>query len=280
MEWLRRCQIQSCSAGISPKAPKTSTSSAARLPPEIIEIIVAHLIYHKPSLLACSLTCRSWYTVVLPHIHHTLVAGYSPSYPRFQWPVPLWRMYKLGLLPLVKRFHIRAWDLDGLIRFTPTKLCCFTLFPFRRLTNVQELAIDFLDIRGFMPMIRSYFRNFLPTVRSLTLRESKGSHHQVVFFIGLFQHLEDLRLLYDEVDFCKERTDDDDLMLVPPFAPPLRGRLALMCLTKVGILEIMIRLFGGVRFRSMDLFYVCGVQLPTRWKLYGCTPTILVVSLL
>lgn len=49
-------------------------------------------------------------------------------------------------------------------------------------------------------------------------REPKGSRRQIIFFIGLFQHLEDLKLLYKWVDFLEEPADD--LTLVPSFVPP------------------------------------------------------------
>ena len=92
MEWVWY-QIQMIFCGSTGyKAPKSSTSLAIRLPPEglITEMIVAHFIYHKSSLLACSLTCRSWYIVVLPHIHHTLVTESTSwcLYPKFPWPMP------------------------------------------------------------------------------------------------------------------------------------------------------------------------------------------------
>ena len=110
-----------------------------------------------------------------------------------------------------------------------------------------------------MPEIQQYFGHFAPIVRSLALREPKGSRRQIIFFIGLFQHLEDLKLLYKWVDFQEEPADD--LTLVPSFVPPLRGRLTMTCFTRVGILEDMIDLFGGIRFRYMDLFSVHGMRL-------------------
>ena len=36
-------------------------------------MVIAHLIYDTPSLLACSLTCYAWYIPAVPHIHHTVV---------------------------------------------------------------------------------------------------------------------------------------------------------------------------------------------------------------
>lgn len=53
----------------------------------------------------------------------------------------------------------------------------------------------------------------------------------------------------------------DDLTLVPLFAPPLRGWLTMAYYMSVGLLTDMIYLFGGIRFRWMDLFNVRGVPL-------------------
>ena len=91
-----------------------------------------------------------------------------------------------------------------------------------------------------MPNIQRYFGHFLPMVRSLALRNPVGSRRQVIFFIGLFQHLQDLKLLYDLVYFEEEPVDD--LTLIPSFAPLLCGRLTMTCFTRVGILEDMIDL--------------------------------------
>ena len=102
-----------------------------------------------------------------------------------------------------------------------------------------------------MPNVRQCFGHFSPTVQSLALRKPKGeSRRQIFFFIGLFQHLEDVKLLYDSVDFQEEPADD--LALIPSFVPPLHGRLTMTCFTRVGILEDMIGLFGGPLLCAWD----------------------------
>ena len=54
--------------------PNISTESqkSHQFPPEIIEIIIAHLAYDAPILKACAATCSSWYNVASPHLHHTV----------------------------------------------------------------------------------------------------------------------------------------------------------------------------------------------------------------
>ena len=125
-----------------------------------------------------------------------------------------------------------------------------TLRHFVALSNVQDLWVDYLDIPSFWSGLQRHFRHFLPTVRSLALRAPKGSSRQIVYFIGLFQHLDDLQLLYDRGDVQDEPADD--LTLVPSFAPPLRGRLVLEEYRRVEVLNEIIDLLGGIR--STDIF--------------------------
>jgi len=169
-------------------------------------------------------------------------------------------MHRLGLLPLVKRFQFHAGHEYRHREFSPKLFNCCTLRWFRALASVQEFGIDFLNVPSFMPRIGRYFGHFLPTVRSVALSEPKGSCRQIVYFIGMFKHLENLKLLCDTTNPLEEELADDRT-LVPPFVPPLRGRLTMMCFKRVGILKEMIGLFGGVRFRWMNLYYVDGVRL-------------------
>jgi len=143
--------------------------------------------------------------------------------------------------------------------FSPQQFNPHILNQFLALTNVQELGIDHLNIPSFMPVIQQYFGHFLPTVHSLTLREPKGSHRQIIYFIGLFQHLEDLRLLYTWIGPQYEPVDD--LTLVPPFTPPLQGWLLLANFMRVGLLKDMIDLLGGIQFRWVDFFGVDDMRL-------------------
>ena len=282
---------------VSRQAPTFPPPSAAMFPQEIVDVIIDHLFYDSHALQACSLTCRSWYIAALPHLHHSVVTGPtefitgygSPSIKHMcqlsssqtiisglrpdnfltnslWWTAHVRRMYKLGLFPFIKKFHIRTIvHLNSremnyeLHEFSPELFDHQILRQFSALTNVRDLAIDSLDIPSFIPELRRYFGHFIPTVQSLTLKRPKGSRRQIVFFIGLFQHLEDLKLPEDEAVFQDELPDDPTL--VPPFIPPLRGRLTMSCFTRIGVVEDMISLFGGIRFRHMDLFYTYGMRL-------------------
>jgi hypothetical protein len=247
--WIRRLLFP----WASQEVPATLSSPFTKIPQEVIEMIIAHLIYDTHSLLACSLTCHSWYIASVRHLHHTLVirAGRWTDKLKLGWSKPLRNASELRFLPFVKKFKLGR---PGPEQFNPRILLLFS-----GLTNIRELEIDDLCIPDFLPDIRQSFGHSLPTVRSLTLREPEGSRRQIIFFIGLFQHLEDLTLLGDPRDRWKDHLEGDPT-LFPSFTPPLRGRLVIHSFTRVKLWEDMVHLFGGIRFRYMDLIHVDEAQ--------------------
>ena len=135
------------SGGASPGTHRTAgLSPAARLPLEIVEMIIAHLIYETNDLLACSLTCYSWHTATVPHLHHTLIAQTHPRYAKKpMWHKALQNMHRLGLLPLVNKFQVHGGYTPDFVRFSPQQFNYRTLRCFSSTTNVRELGIDSLD---------------------------------------------------------------------------------------------------------------------------------------
>ena len=253
------------STGVFPGTSVSRPSPATNLPQEIVEMIIANLTYDTHSLLACCLTCCSWYIAAVPHLHHTLFTRVRRSHGNEKpwWPNSFRKMHKLGLFPLVKTFQVQGHcgpSFNG-PTFSPELFDRHILHQFSALTNVRELGLDDLDIPSFIPNIRRYFHHFFPAVRSLALRRPRGSHRQIIFFIGLFQHLEDLTFLNAFDKSGDQGEPQDDLTLVPPFTPPLRGRLKMRYFKFAGIVGDMIGLFGGIRFRHMDLQWVDEMQL-------------------
>ena len=244
--------------GASPETSTTPSSPAARLPPEIVEIIIAYLIYDMRCLRACTMICHSWYIVASPHLHRTLVISTHTLGQSTGWQKPFRRKHSLGLLPLVKWLRVHGRN-NGYVGLSPTLFNSDTLDQFSALTNVRELEVEYLDIPNFIPHIQRYFGHFLPTLTSLDLKEPRGTNRQVIYFIGQFQHLQDLKLI--DVEFYRGEEPANDLTLIPPFIPPLRGRLVMSRFTKVGLLKGMIDLFRGIRFYRMRLFDVDGMRL-------------------
>jgi len=220
------------------------------------------------------MTCYSWYIAAVPHLHHSLSTDDDNSHwndRKYLWPRPLRKSYKLGLLPLIKRFRIRQGnnrDYLDYMKFTPKKLSRCTLRYFSALMNVQELGIDFLQVSSFMPNIQRCFGHFSQTLQFLALREPNGSCRQILYFIGLFPNLQDLKICYHFPIHEQETTAD--ATLIPLSIPPLRGRLTLTYFTRKKLVKDMITLFEGLRFRCMDLFSVNCVQL----LLDACTETL------
>ena len=253
-----------------PSEVSTARSSPiASLPQEIVEIILSCFIYDTPTLIACSLTCYSWYIATVSHLHHSLTTDNAP-YPNWRekkyqtWPLPLKRSYELGLLPFVKRFRIRERDHE----FGPKQLSGRTMHYFSAFTNLQELGIDYLQVSNFMPNIHGCFGHLSPTLRFLALQEPNGSCRQILYFIGLFPILQDFKLQYD---FTGNKWGDvADATLIPLSTPPLRGWLTLICCNKDILVKEMIAAFGGLRFRHMEVFGVTFVRL----LLDACTETL------
>jgi len=223
-------------------------------------MIISYLIYDTRTLLACSLTCYPWYIATVPYLHYSLTTdndGNPWPYWGRSWPKPLRKSYELGLLPLVRRFRIRSGGRSS-VGLTPEWLGRRTLRYFLALTNLQELGIDNLQVSDFMPTIQQCFGHFSPTLRFLALKKPNGSCRQILYLIGLFSNLQDLKLIYF---FPDEQENITDATLVPPSIPPLQGRLTLTHFKGESLMKDMITLFGGLRFRYMDLFRVDCVRL-------------------
>jgi hypothetical protein len=251
------------SGGTSPETSAAQHSPANRLPLEVVEMFIAYLRYDTPSLRACTMTCYSWYIAAVSHLHHTLTVtpdcwgGRDPL-----WPHPLSYMISLGLVPLIKEFRVRE-RCDGL---SLGYLNYFSIYAVSGLANVQKLDIQRLNIPNFMPVIQWCFGHFSPKLRSLVLRQPEGSRRQIIYFIGLFQNLQDLEL-YDSLGYLEPA---DDPTLIPAFVPPLRGSLKLMSFNMAGFLKDMIHLFGGIRFNRVNLYEVREMRL----LLDTCTETL------
>jgi len=227
-----------------------------KLPTEILETIIAHLVYDTQSLKACAATCFAWYNITAPHLHHTLTLHEPHTDPTRGGPNPLMALDKLGLLRLVKKVQFQRgisrspWVVPDF--FDPQSLCYFSA-----LTNLQVLEIASLDFSKFASGTEMYFGRFTPTLRSVTLTHPSGPHQQLLDFLRLFQKLDDIKIVrYRPTTETRYATDAPRA----PIQGSLRGRLTLSGFVEEGLLEDIIAAFGGARFVSMDLEDVLGVQ--------------------
>ena len=247
-----------------------------KLPQELVEEILSYFIDDIRTLLACSVTCRSWYIGAVRHLHYSLTTyddSLAPREEKLRWPGPLKQNYELGLLPCVKRLRIRLWRRD--VGFAFERLDEPNLRYFSALKNLRELGIDDLQVSSFMPNLKRCFGHLSPTLRFLSLRRPRGRSREIVYFIGLFPHLQDLKLHYGVLR--NEEENIADTTLVPLCSPPLQGRLTLTFFTREQIVKDMITLFGGLRFHLFGvkclplLFEKCAETLETL-KLYPTDP--------
>ena len=241
-----------CSGVASPAA--TPLSPAARLPQEVLEIIIAYLSYYAPSVWACSLTCHSWYTAAVPHLYPTLRLVFDHKNQRFEWSNPIWSMQMPNLFPFVTSVWVGRC-LENLA--SPRLPDSYTLSKFPALNNIHTFTIAKLEIPGSMRCIQHSFGHSLSNVRSLSLIAPKGTCRQIIFFVGLFRNLENLLLKEPDI---RER-EPGDLALIPPFTPPLQGRLTARSIASPSLFKDMIDLFGGIRCYYLDVYDVCETQL-------------------
>ena len=233
--------------------PRTRTTYGPTLPLpyEITEMIIAYIAHDLDTLKACSLTCRSWYIVVVPRLHHTLtLRGSGPNLLTRGGLEPLSKLHGLGLIPLVKEIRVKQpLEINGW--FVPQAFSHRDLRYFSAFANVQALALQRFQIYRFLPGIQRYFGQFSPTLRSIVLANVRSTPRQLSHFLSLFPNLDDVEIqLAYTYNNCQIIPDTE---LVPFYAPKLRGRLALRRFGWAETWADLILSCGGLRFRYMDL---------------------------
>lgn len=221
--------------------------STCRVPYETVETIIAHLSHDLDDLKACSLTCRSWYTVAVPHIQHTLILGRGATPSGLK---RLSELYALGLAPLVKEIRVEQWG-GASTWFTPQAFRGHVLSHFSAFANVHTLKLQHAEIHQFIPGIEHYFGHFSQTLRSFTLYDPCCSPRQLSHILSLFPNLDDVEIC--RVSIHAPGTTIHDSELVPSSAPKFRGRLALYGFGWAETWTNLISSCGGIRFRHMDL---------------------------
>jgi hypothetical protein len=219
-------------------------------------MIIARFAYDARTLKACAATCFAWYNIATPHLHHTLKLRQWARDTSRAHLSPLEPLHKLDLLDFVKRVEFEA--MFGTAWLAPAIFDSESLQYFHTLKNLQDLTIADLDFSKFPMGVGEYFGHFSPTLRSVALSAPRGTRRQILDFFGLFPEL-------DDVEISNYRTwagehETLDTMLVP-VEGRLHGRLTLKHFSDEELLKGMIVAYGGMRFTSMGLHDVQGMQL-------------------
>jgi len=230
------------------KAPKSTPRFP--FPYEIVEMIIAYYLAYSPNTLkACSLTCRSWYNIAAPLLHHTLTIVQGMAWTGLVRLEQLPKLHELGLLRFVKKLRIRG----GMCRewFVSRASSHLDLRYFSTLANVHTLELYDADIYSFIPGVELYFKHFSPTLRSIALLNPRCTPRQLSHFLSLFKNLDDIEIRGAR-PYIPDKTIPD-MELVPFSTPKLQGKLVLRDISWVEPWIHFISFSGGLRFNFICL---------------------------
>ena len=235
-----------------PQEMNIANESTCRLPYEIVEMIIGHLIRDRDALKACSLVCRSWYAAAVQRIHHTIILGEKGPDKPGDHLKPLSRLHELGLTLLVKQITVYEWLSN--LWFTPQAFSLHDLRYFSAFANVQELRLEYMDISSFVTGAERYFGHFSPTLRSITLLAPCCTPRQLSYFLSLFPNLDNVYLF--GISPRPPKSIIPDTKLVQFSAPKLRGDLQLRGSHWAETWTHLITSRGDLRFNYVSLYRV------------------------
>ena len=258
------------------------------LPQEVVDHIMFMLRDDLKSLKACSLTCKAVFISTRRFIHRRIYLTSEKN-----WEVLTLRerqryirgdrqgiaikvlsgIAAYGLLPYGRHLYINLNK-----NFTPANLQPFN-DHFQRFDQIQELSIYWLDARHFLAQFNTFFANFTQTLRSLHLCTPTGDARDILGFVCLFSHLDDLTFRISPVDSHNWRTWTSTPLPAIKEMPPFRGRLKLHWVSEWQsyILQQLMSLPGKRRFRFVD-FRNCPSEAEQP-VINGCSGTIETLSI-
>jgi hypothetical protein len=250
--WCRGKANISRLLGNMPLETPTARVSTCPLPYEIVETIITHIAHDVNALKAFSLTCHSWYSAAVPHLHYTITLTNRDELK------PLSKLHRLGLMPLMKEIRVEQYHRAWLV---PQAFSRRNLHYFSAFANVQTLMFESLDIPRFLPDIERYFAHFSPTVRSITLWRPFCTPRQLSRFFSLFSNLDNITIWLFPTYLPNITIPDVELLSFS--TPTLRGRLVLRDSDSVVTWTCLIASGGDLQFYCMDL-----------WRVGGCAPVL------
>jgi len=233
------------------------------LPRELIDEIMRH--NDLQTLKECSLTSRTFYSAARPKIHARMRLGVGSAMrgcklsPGTQFNLKTYDeqadVFHARYLSaaeergLLRYGYIREVSLNFLRLVHPEKV--LQLQQLRALETVHTLTINSLALPRILPIFDSCFSRFVPTLRSLSLRNtSREDINQLAEFTYQFPHLDDLDLtLHSRMD--GHHAPPRSVWPRPRQPLPLRGHLHLdgpPC-----VVQWLVDLPGGIRFRSINV---------------------------
>ena len=171
------------------------------LPRELIDEIMRYNDLH--TLESCSLTSRAFYSAARPLIHRRLVLGTRSAHPGLH----VLRDPTLDQADVRYAHYLSATEKRGLLRYgyvqeldldlsfgQPEDI--LQLKQLRALETVHTLKIRSLHLDKVLPLFDRCFSQFVPTLRSLSLRKTRCEDiHKLMEFLCRFPHLDDLKLI-------------------------------------------------------------------------------------
>jgi len=257
------------------------------LPRELIDEIMRY--NDQQTLESCSLTSRAFYSAARPFIHRRMVLG-TRSLSRGTHPeiLPLDRDAPLAKAEVHFARYLSEAEERGLLRHgyvrevrldlslgNPKNV--LQLQQLRALETVHTLTIEKLDLPKFLPIFGRCFSQFVPTLRSLSLKEARYDNaNQLIEFVCRFPHLDDLELIdptgpeYDLV-LADAPPRSNRARLQQPL--PFRGHLIL---DGAPLVQCLLDHLSDVRFRSIE---TVSSQKDLAKLLVACSSTLEVLSI-
>jgi len=234
------------------------------LPRELIDEIMRYNDFQ--TLKECSLTSRAFYSAARPLIHSRMTLGIrsarrgsevSPEIP-FSTGA-FWQQADMFHARYLSAAEERGLLRYGYIREVTLQLSqlahpenVLRLQQLRAFETVRTLTIDRLELPRILPIFESCFSQFVPTLRSLGLRDPRCEDiHQLMEFICRFPHLDDLTF----TESYGPPLADAPLGSKPPRPQrpiPFGGHLYLDGMVD-NLIRCLVDFPGGIRFRSIEV---------------------------
>ena len=249
------------------------------LPKTLVDMIFEHLKTDWSALLSCSLTCKALFSFARRVIHERLrVAGPKMSLSSNKLTEWCW---------IFNRRHLRALSLADdadLVQYTrhliveagqlltPRSLQPYIL-TFRKYVWLTSLTITRFNPTPFLPVFDRYFHHLSHSLRSLCLISPRGTPDVIVEFISQFRSLDDLEFNPVVKPPCRPQHRSTSLGPRRWFTP-LGGTLRIVNTDsrRTSSLEPLIRLPGGLRFRSLE--FVDCTDVGTSGVIQRCSSTL------